>query len=483
MITLLYLKGSNGMTLEEKYGIIYENGKRYYQFDMETKLPILDDTVPYYFRYKNIEIYESSWVRMTIRIIEEVDKLWPKSEDELLELRYSWSKQAPFSREKRTNFNQYKNLYVNTNHTSTHAMMNIQCILKAYQVNLKECYFLIRKHFIAEPLEVREYIKNQTINYFEKYLANNHLSEEKITTVIKNFNIINKFLKRISTGFDDFFLFDDYQYFSNYKQKTLEGVTRRFAPSDKEYIIIKNCLNYLDNFYKNRKFYKWLEENKISTNLLSCIEKEINYLFVTLNTKIVVVNKLYARMSILYEDEMKTLNELNTPTGLLKICKFYYAKKYFIEAPYISSQPIKNMTNDQIIITYAYSLEKFSIADLNEYIDKMHLKKLDNYLKFIDECSEQFVQVGYDLLISKEVLQINENVLQQIKQEIIYYINSFGIIDSEKYCGYSTLPKTNYEWNKYLLVGIIRSFFSTDFELKYTQNSYKNLAYIIDIKK
>ena len=141
------------------------------------------------------------------------------------------------------------------------------------------------------------------------------------------------------------------------------------------------------------------------------------------------------------------------------------------------------MTNDQIIITYAYSLERFSITDLNEYIDKMHLKKLDNYLKFIDECSEQFVQVGYDLLVSKEVFQINENVLQQIKQEIIYYINSFGIIDSEKYCGYSTLPKTNYEWNKYLLVGIIRSFFSTDFELKYTQNSYKNLAYIIDIKK
>ena len=44
------------MTLEEKYGIVYVDGKRYYKFDMAEKMPFLDDTVPYMFEYKNIKI-------------------------------------------------------------------------------------------------------------------------------------------------------------------------------------------------------------------------------------------------------------------------------------------------------------------------------------------------------------------------------------------------------------------------------------------
>ena len=50
------------MTLEEKYGIVYVDGKRYYKFDMAEKMPFLDDTVPYMFEYKNIKIIESTWI-------------------------------------------------------------------------------------------------------------------------------------------------------------------------------------------------------------------------------------------------------------------------------------------------------------------------------------------------------------------------------------------------------------------------------------
>ena len=47
---------------------------------MTTKLPVLENTIPYLFRYKDIEIYESSWNKMAVRIVEELDKLYPKSE-------------------------------------------------------------------------------------------------------------------------------------------------------------------------------------------------------------------------------------------------------------------------------------------------------------------------------------------------------------------------------------------------------------------
>lgn len=72
--------------------------------------------------------------------------------------------------------------------------------------------------------------------------------------------------------------------------------------------------------------------------------------------------------------------------------------------------------------------------------------------------------------------------LETIKKELLFYINSFGKLDSEKYNGYISLPKLRYKWNKYLLIGIIRSYLSSEFEIEYTANNYKKLTYIIDIK-
>ena len=67
-------------SLMDKYNLFFINGRRYYEFDMTTKLPVLENTIPYLFRYKDIEIYESSWNKMAVRIVEELDKLYPKSE-------------------------------------------------------------------------------------------------------------------------------------------------------------------------------------------------------------------------------------------------------------------------------------------------------------------------------------------------------------------------------------------------------------------
>ena len=42
--------------LVERYKIHFINGKRYYEFNMSEMLPSLEDTVPYYFKYKDIEM-------------------------------------------------------------------------------------------------------------------------------------------------------------------------------------------------------------------------------------------------------------------------------------------------------------------------------------------------------------------------------------------------------------------------------------------
>ena len=244
--------------LAAKYNMHYINGKRYYEFDMTEPLPILEETVPYLFRYKDIEVRSMSWNKMTIAILTELDKISPKTEQELLAISYDWTKAVIFSKTPRTNYSPYKNLYLHTNHTSTHSMMNIQGLLKEYGIPLSECFFLIRRHFVSEPEEVKIAIRNNTISEFSRFLRDIKLGENQISTVISNFAIINKYLSKVSPGYNDFLLFDDYQYFANYKDKVLQYLsnTKHYSMADAKYRVIAKCLNYLERFYRYRQFIK-----------------------------------------------------------------------------------------------------------------------------------------------------------------------------------------------------------------------------------
>lgn len=468
--------------LIEKYHIVYENGKRYYEFDMAEKFPVLYDTVPYLFQYKDIKIYESSWNKMTIKILEALDSINKKTEEELLSIHYSWSKQDVFSRTKKTNHTPYRGIFLNTNHSSSRAMMSIQCLLDAYGIKLSECYFLIRRHFISEPDEVKAYIRSNTKNDFRRYLLFKKFDSKRIETIIKNFEVINRYLEKISSGYNDFWLFDDYYYFTNYKVKTLD-IFKKMATNDKNFNVAVRCLGYLDDFYKNRQFFEWLENNTVEQKFLDLLTKEIDYLFDVLKSDIIVCNKIYVRMSLLHNSEMALLKEMNTTKGLFKIISTLLSNKYYCKNFYVSKSPIENLKNDQIILSYVNSLDEFSISDLNAYIDNMHLKKIDNYMSFIEDISDSFVQIDEETLVSKERFEINTANIEEIKNEIRYYINSFGRVRSDSFVGFNSLPKLRYEWNKFLLLGIVRTYLFDTFSVKTSGTNYKNISYIIDLKK
>ena len=248
------LKKAEMDELAAKYNIRYVNGKRYYEVDMTDPLLILEETVPYLFRYKDIEVCSMSWNKMTIGILTEIDKINPKTEQEFLSISYDWTKAVIFSETPRTNYSKYKNLYLNTNHTSTHSMMNIQGLLRAYGIPLSECYFLIRRHFVSEPVEVKNAIKEKTISEFSEFLSEIDLSDKQVSTVISNFTVINSYLGKVSPGYNDFLLFDDYQYFSSYKDNVLQYLSEKkhYSMADGRFRVISKCLDYLDRFYYYR---------------------------------------------------------------------------------------------------------------------------------------------------------------------------------------------------------------------------------------
>lgn len=466
--------------LEKKYKLLYINGKRYYEFDMTNSLPSLDETVPYYFKYKDIEIYASAWNKMTLSILSALDEREPKTEEELLNIHYYWTKTDIFSRDKRTNYTPYKNLFLNTNHTATHAMMNIQGLLKEYNVPLNECTFYIRRHFVSEPKEVKEMVRAKTINCFSKMLALKEFDQERIGKIISNFATVNKFLSKVSPGYNDFFLFDDYYYFTNYKVKVLEYLEKKFySEQDKNYRIIKRYLEYLDDYYKNRPLYDHLSSNSIEKKYVQTLDNEIEALFISLKSEIIVINKLYARLKMMQPQLLDSLDDFNNPKGLYFIVRVYLSKKYYFKEPFISKNKNPNLNNDEIIYSYAYSLDEITVSKINQYVDKMHLKKLDNILALFEDAADEYVQTEESKLVKKDKLDLSPELQEKIKSELLFYIDSFGTIDSETYMGYNALPNVGLEWNKYLLLGLCRSFFDDSICIKLKGDKYKKLEYLL----
>lgn len=472
------IEGKENMTIEEKYNIHYFNNKRYYLYDLSQSLMTLQDVIPYSFEYNGKKIYSSSWNRMTVEILNILDEINPIPNEELFDLKYSWSDVTVFSPEKRTNFSKFKDIYVNTNHTASHSGMSIKFLLQTYGVDPKDCIFFVRKHPVAEKEEVRNYYRKQNIDAFKMSLQFQGRDEKTIDIIIKNFETINKYLSKNSSGFDDFFLFDDYNYFVSYKTKTLDYVKDRYYGTN-NYKATKTGLNCLDDYYKHREFYLYLKNNSLPNDFENLLSEEIEFLFKYLKTNTISASKLYARMSMMHEKEMQEIGDLNNISDFYKLVEVLFSSEYYFQKPFISNDGDASLENDDIIMNYVFEQEKFTVKNINDYVNKMHLKK-PNMVEFLEKCSDCYIQVDSDIMVSKDSFDIDLSDLDRIKKELMYFINSFGAINTEKYFNYNGFPQLEYPWNRFLLVGIIRTYLGEDFNVKTLGGTYKTVEFLVE---
>lgn len=473
------------MDIYEKYKMHVINGRRYYEYNVDEKLPLLDYTIPYYFKYNDIEIYDNRWMFLALKLVQELDKRNPKTDDYLLGIRYSWSKTDVFSKTKKTNYLLFRDLYLNTNHTSTHALMSIQCLLRAYGVNPSECFLLINRHPVAEPTEVREYIIDQERRGFSKALLARRFSFARISKILSNFEVINKILAKTTPSFDNFYLFDDYYYFTNYKCKVIERAETVYQDKPQNIELIKKYLDYYDDYLRNKKFFQKYDSKAVSMEFEEQIKKEIEYLFSSLKSTIITSSKIYSRLKLLYPEQMSQIKFLGTPKDLFEFLKLNFNSTYYFQEPYISKTPISNLTTDEIITNYAYSLDEFDIQKLNDYADKMHIKRISNYLSFIIDSSEDYVMIGQGVLKKKSLLDIDGSYLSELADALSFYINSYETIDSRTYKGYSSLPKPkiNQTMDKNLLFGLSLSYLKDRFDVECLGGRYNDFEYLIKAKK
>lgn len=258
----------------------------------------------------------------------------------------------------------------------------------------------------------------------------------------------------------------------------LDLLRNRF-PGVMDYVFM-NCIYYEPNILNHsygRKFYN-VNKLKISEEFISTSEKEIEYLLRTLKTDVITSDKIYSRMRIMHKDLLKDLTIIDNHFALFSLYNYIFKDKYNFKRPYIYIGDI-DVTHDLIINNYVDTLPWFNLNKINSYTDKMNMRGLYSYLEFMISKSDTYVQINIDTCIKKESFNIDNSILDKIKYELDYYLNSFGNISSEKLNILNYLPKLKYAWNKYLLIGIIRSYLFKDYEIEYTDTMYNKTEFII----
>ena len=160
-------------TIEEKYGIVYVEGERYYSFSLNEKKYDLESTRPFFVRIDGKVLEEHTWNNLIVLVFDYVITRKNISREELLSFSTEWSKSLIISSSKlsRTYMDLKNGLFVNTNHTAVHCCWIIQDFLNFCSYELNDVSIIIKRTGVSEPKEVRDYFINKSIAGFNQYIV------------------------------------------------------------------------------------------------------------------------------------------------------------------------------------------------------------------------------------------------------------------------------------------------------------------------
>lgn len=226
--------------------------------------------------------------------------------------------------------------------------------------------------------------------------------------------------------------------------------------------------------------YIYIDKLKINEEIKNELKKYIDDLFKTSDSKILTAQKIYANLAIRNKKLLSNLH-ITSRFGdyeLYYIIKYLYKNNYYFSRPIISLEENFNTSAYVLAQEYVKRLEKFNYSDVKSYLYKMNLGIIYSYLNFMEDMSKDYVQFNKDSMIKKENLNISEEQLSKIHEFMAIAVNEKGL-QTNNFDGYFMLPKLEKTWNKYLLVGIIRSYFNEEFEIGNTTNYYDTTDFII----
>lgn len=257
--------------LYEKYSILTDGLERRYvinpferRYDMDHVTPVqlqiayqdnknLNNTDLVLLSGPNVETFEyRSWSQLILQLVNYLQNRFPKTTEELLNFKSDWSKACVFSDHKSFNnmVEMDNGLYVSVNYTSTHSLWIIGDLLDFYGVGCGA--LIVHRPPKAEPQEIRDVVEAYRKKDFVEYLVSKYgFPHDRADRISNGVQSLNKLLIKMGTSYDNFYLFQSTQDFSNYKSRVLLDYKKYVSWTEEQVKTMKRYLDYLTDYYNN----------------------------------------------------------------------------------------------------------------------------------------------------------------------------------------------------------------------------------------
>lgn len=258
---------------------------------------------------------------------------------------------------------------------------------------------------------------------------------------------------------------------------SMEQIKKKF-PGVRSYIIYNLLYSMEDLVFLSKEKYVLVDKIKLKLEDVNFIFENIEFLFNSLKTKIISIKKLYSRMKILYSDFFEKNDFILDDYSLFSILKILFKGKYYFYRPLIGKEKINSNSSRGVIMNYLEDYDVIKIDSIVKYIQKMNIRCL-TIEEIFETTSEQFLQIDKETIVKKEIASINKFELEAISKSLRLHINNYGLCYISKVCSYVNFPNLKYKWNKYLLLGIVRTYLRDEYRIIQTNrsNNYLNLEF------
>ena len=236
---------------------------------------------------------------------------------------------------------------------------------------------------------------------------------------------------------------------------------------------------------KTAEIIKLSESRYIQRRMVEIDEKTLNIIYEFIDglmneigVDTISVSKLFARIQLNAAIDFDRFAFINNEFDLYQILKQCYPSDFHYENYYIS-QTEANNTYIDLIIKYFKDSEIITKRDIDEFVTKMNIRPISNFLKLVGKLKENFLQVDMDILVNLKYFTPNSDNLEKIQWNLGLLTEKNSEIPLSKITRFHTFPNLDFQWNQYLIAGLVRTFFNHLYDLENTHNQYNKTNFII----
>lgn len=261
---------------------------------------------------------------------------------------------------------------------------------------------------------------------------------------------------------------------------TLDDLQKKF-PGVKDYTFMFMLYDEIQNgllWLSSRRFI-YFDKTGISTVDANNFKKYVEDIFIKENSKILTSRKIYGKMKIFNKDELSRLHYIDDQFALFSLIKYLFGNQYYFHRPYISLADNQELTTQALLYDELKNKIKFTYSDVGKFYSKMGIYRNKSWQLYMEDFSDDFVQTDAQTLMRKDILDIKENQLKEIHNVLHLIMDKTNALQLKDFNGYQMFPTIKFGWNKYVLAGIVRSYFDDEFQALSDGQDYRVAEYEI----